>query len=123
MARITGMIVMLVLPIPAICSGQGYCLSSGYLLQSGADTVAVSSTPAKLCGVIIKADGTNQGEAIVYDDTADNETATKVLFSATVKAGDEIGGAMFPLPIAAMSGLYLDFNGCSGCSAVVYYQP
>lgn len=123
MARITGFLMMVLLMIPAICFGQGYCLSSGILAQSDADTVAVSATPAKLCGVIIKANGTNQGEALVYDDTADNETATKVLFSATVKAGDEIGGAIFPLPIASMSGLYLDFNGCTGCSATVYYLP
>jgi len=123
MGKITGLVCLL-LVLPAICFAQPkYCISTGTLAQATADTVLISSTPAKLCGVIIDTNGTNNGTALVYDDVADNETATKVLFNMTVTGGDNRGGAVFPLPIASMTGLYLDFNGCTGCTAEVYYQP
>jgi len=122
MGRITGLIALLLL-FPVLCMAQpDYCLSSGTKTQAAADTVAVSSVPAKLCGVIIQTNGSDDATVEVWDDTADDEDQT-VLFNMTVTGGDNRGGAIFAMPIAALNGLYLDFNGCTGCSAEVYYQP
>ena len=123
MGKITGLITLLLL-LPAMCFAQPkYCLSSGTKLQSDADTVAITSSASKLCGVIIDTNGTNDAHVLVYDDTADNETATAVLFNMTITGTDDRGGAIFPMPVVAVNGLYLDFDGCTGCSAEVYYQP
>lgn len=121
MGKITGLACLL-LVLPALCFAQPkYCLSSGTKAVAGGN-IAISSVPAKLCGVIIDTNGTDNANIEVWDSPTTNIGVT-CLFNMTVTGGDNRGGAMFPLPIAAQQGLYLDFNSCTECSAEVYYQP
>ena len=119
MGRITGLIALLLL-IPALCMAQSnYCVSSGTKAVAGGN-IAITSAASKLCGVLIQTDGTNDATIEVWDNTS---AAAPCLFNMTVTGGDDRGGAIFALPIAAMTGLFLDFNSCTGCSVEVYYQP
>jgi hypothetical protein len=120
MARITGLICLLLL-MPVLCFAQPKnCLSSGTKAVAGGNT-AIAAAAAKLCGVIIQTDGTNDATVEVWDNAS--AASGTCLFNMTVTGGDNRGGAVFPYPISAMNGLYLDFNTCTGCSVEVYYQP
>lgn len=120
MGKIIGLVSLFLL-LPALCMAQPkYCISSGTKAVAGGN-LAISSTAAKLCGVIITTDGTNAANIEVWDNAS--AASGTALFNMTVVGADRRGGGVFPLPIAAMNGLYLDFNSCTGCSVEVYYQP
>jgi hypothetical protein len=120
MGRIIGL-VSLILLIPAMCFAQPkYCLSSG---EKTAAHTSITTTGAKLCGVIIRTDETNDVTAVVYDKAATNCDSGTKLFDMTVTGTDDRGGAIFAMPISAINGLCLALSGDGTESAVVYYQP
>ena len=88
--------------------------SSGEITSSS----AAASVPAKLGGLLILTDGTNDATVILYD--AASATGTK-LWEAKVPASDEYGGCMFPEPIEAMIGIWAELSG-TGASCIVYYR-
>jgi len=113
-------VMMVVLLFGASAYGADYCISSGTKAVAGGNVAISTEAGAKLCGVIITTNGTNDATIEVWDNAS--AASGTALFNMTVVSADLRGGGIFPYPIASANGLFLDFNGCTACSVVVYYR-
>ena len=117
MKKVLGLVLALLL-IPSMTFGQSACLSSGRIVDTATTAIAAS----KLCGVLIETNETDDVTVTIHDNAA--AAAGTVLFKMIVEGADWHGGAVFPIPVAVVNGLYVSLSAANtGEAVIVYYQP
>ena len=113
------LIVLLIVLLPTMCWGvDSVCKSSG---RQDAD-ILISAVPSQLCGVVIETNASDDATVVVWDSkTAAAGTAkTDDIFKMIVVGANYSGQVMFPNPIRATKGIYIDVDGTAAAYTIYY---
>jgi len=85
--------------------------------SSGATSGTIVTGPGLLFSVTVTTDGTNDGQVIVYDNTA----ASGTVLAACKCAGDQFSKTVSFFPISASNGIHYTVTG-TGASGIITYS-
>lgn len=99
-------------------SPDGTRILTGISSDLKSASAVILGEPGLLIGLSINTDGTNDAQAILYDNAS--SASGSVLAKCFISAATGNSTILFPVPIRADNGIYLAHTG-TGATAVIWY--